>query len=139
VIMDQFRGCVIIYNVDGPEAFLSVESATELYSVLASTHSPTLLPVTTKCWENQVKLVHSEDLVVFAAHGGVGEDGTIQSYFEASGIAHTSSNHRTSSVLVDKHFTKLLYLSLGITHRCGITRVGSMVLMKGEPVLCVSR
>ena len=48
------------------------------------------------------------DLVFLALHGGFGEDGTIQKYFEKHKIPYTGSDSKSSSIAMDKHRTKLI-------------------------------
>ena len=48
------------------------------------------------------------DVVFLALHGGAGEDGTIQSVFDAAGICYTGSNHIGSAAAMDKDLAKRL-------------------------------
>jgi D-alanine-D-alanine ligase len=54
------------------------------------------------------------DVVFLALHGGSGEDGTIQGFFELLGIPHTGSGVRGSSNAMDKDTAKRLCLASGI-------------------------
>src|SRR6201995_967001 len=54
------------------------------------------------------------DVVFLALHGGTGEDGTIQSVFEAAGIRYTGSNHVGSAAAMDKDLAKRLLLAAKI-------------------------
>jgi len=51
------------------------------------------------------------DIVFLALHGGSGEDGTIQSVFEAAGICYTGSNHVGSAAAMDKDLAKRLLMA----------------------------
>lgn len=49
------------------------------------------------------------DLVFLALHGGSGEDGTIQAFFDLAGIPYTGSDHRGSANAMDKDVSKQLF------------------------------
>jgi D-alanine-D-alanine ligase len=51
------------------------------------------------------------DVVFLALHGGTGEDGTIQSVFDAAGTCYTGSNHVGSAAAMDKDLAKRLLLA----------------------------
>ena len=51
------------------------------------------------------------DLVFLALHGGAGEDGTIQSVFDAAGLCYTGSNHVGSAAAMDKDLAKRLLVA----------------------------
>jgi D-alanine-D-alanine ligase len=51
------------------------------------------------------------EVVFLALHGGTGEDGTIQSVFEAAGILYTGSNHVGSAAAMDKDLAKRLLVA----------------------------
>ena len=48
------------------------------------------------------------DVVFIALHGGYGEDGRLQKYFEKHKINYTGSNSKASSIAMDKNKTKLI-------------------------------
>lgn len=54
------------------------------------------------------------DIVFLALHGGSGEDGTVQGFFNLLGIPHTGSGVRGSSNAMDKDTAKRLCLAAGI-------------------------
>ncbi len=54
------------------------------------------------------------DVVFLALHGGTGEDGTLQGFFELLGVPHTGSSVRGSSNAMDKDTAKRLCLAAGI-------------------------
>jgi D-alanine-D-alanine ligase len=51
------------------------------------------------------------DVVFLALHGGIGEDGTIQSVFDAAGTCYTGSNHVGSAAAMDKDLAKRLLVA----------------------------
>lgn len=54
------------------------------------------------------------DVAFLAFHGGVGEDGLIQGFFEVAGIPYTGTRVAGSALLRNKYFAKLAFKSLGI-------------------------
>jgi len=60
------------------------------------------------------KKLFDVDIVFIALHGGYGEDGTLQKYFEKYQIKYIGSNSVASSIAMDKNKTKLIALNNGI-------------------------
>ncbi len=54
------------------------------------------------------------DLVFIALHGGAGEDGTIQSLLDVSGIPYTGTGHVGSTLAMDKDLSKRIMQAAGI-------------------------
>jgi D-alanine-D-alanine ligase len=54
------------------------------------------------------------DVVFIALHGGAGENGTIQSLLDLSGITYTGSGMAASAIAMNKAITKRLFASAGI-------------------------
>src|ERR1700738_2700245 len=54
------------------------------------------------------------DLVFLALHGGTGEDGTIQSVFDAAGTCYPGSNHIGSVAAMDKDLAKRLLVAANV-------------------------
>ena len=48
------------------------------------------------------------DVVFIALHGGYGEDGRLQEYFDKHNIKYTGSGHKASQIAMDKNKTKLI-------------------------------
>jgi len=53
------------------------------------------------------------DIVFNALHGPIGEDGTIQLWFEKNNISYTGSGPRSSSICMDKNNSKKIIKDLG--------------------------
>ncbi len=53
------------------------------------------------------------DIVFNALHGPIGEDGTIQQWFEKNNIAYTGSGPNSSAVCMDKNSSKKIIRDLG--------------------------
>jgi len=60
------------------------------------------------------KELREVDVVFIALHGGAGEDGTIQAFFDLSGIPYTGSGHLGSANAMDKDIAKRLFRSSGV-------------------------
>lgn len=54
------------------------------------------------------------DVVFLALHGGTGEDGTIQAFFDLAGVAYTGTGHSGSAIAIDKDLSKRLFRFAGI-------------------------
>ena len=50
------------------------------------------------------------DVIFNALHGKYGEDGTIQSFFEYSGIPYTHSGVLSSTIAMNKYFSKQFFI-----------------------------
>lgn len=54
------------------------------------------------------------DIAFIALHGGYGENGQLQAVLELSRIPYTGSNSLASAIGMDKHLSKLMFLSAGV-------------------------
>jgi D-alanine-D-alanine ligase len=54
------------------------------------------------------------DVFFLALHGGVGEDGTLQSYLDVTGIPYTGSSHMPSVYAMDKDIAKRIFCRANI-------------------------
>lgn len=54
------------------------------------------------------------EVVFLALHGGNGEDGTIQSLLDLTGVPYTGSGHLASAVAMDKDMSKRLFRDAGV-------------------------
>lgn len=54
------------------------------------------------------------DVFFLALHGGAGEDGTLQSYLDVTGIPYTGSSHMPSVYAMDKDIAKRIFCSVDI-------------------------
>jgi len=84
----------------------------ELVPNVSQTRRPKLLVV------NQQRLTHPKeilfDVALLAFHGLNGEDGHFQGLFEVANIPYTGMRAKASTVLMDKHATKLMLEALHI-------------------------
>jgi len=58
--------------------------------------------------------IREVDLVFIALHGGMGENGTIQAVLDILGIPYTGSGVLASSLAMDKHVAKKIFIASGI-------------------------
>lgn len=80
--------------------------------------------------EEWIKLVKEAQATVFiAVHGGIGEDGTLQSLLEAEGVPHTGPGAMASKICMDKMDT-----SLALNHLVdkGVLTINKEVRRKDE-------
>lgn len=59
-------------------------------------------------------IAHKFDIAFIALHGGYGENGQLQAVLELSRIPYTGSNSLASAIGMDKHLSKLMFLSAGV-------------------------
>ena len=68
------------------------------------------------------------DLIFNALHGGIGENGIIQSFFEVKGLPYTGSGVLASALAMNKVFSKKIFKSVGISIAEGINGpVGKLI------------
>ncbi|XP_027176337.1 uncharacterized protein LOC113775590 [Coffea eugenioides] len=89
--------------------------------------------------EQWIKLAKEIQATVFiAVHGGIGEDGTLQSLLEAEGVPHTGPGLTASKICMDKVATSHALQNL---KDCGVLTINKEVRSKGDllkiPVLDV--
>ncbi len=60
---------------------------------------------------NVIALCQEADVVFMALHGGDGENGKIQAYFDLMGITYTGTDYVSSALSMDKGITKDMFLS----------------------------
>ncbi|MEN6637329.1 MAG: D-alanine--D-alanine ligase [Clostridiaceae bacterium] len=85
-----------------------------------------------------LELCRAADLAFLALHGGVGENGSLQSFFDLSGIKHTGSPSIGCALAMDKSVSKSLFRSEGIpTANWAVARKGVPFDTEHFPVPCV--
>lgn len=70
-----------------------------------------LNPVSSKNYLDAINLIDESniDIVFLGLHGTFGEDGTVQSLLELKGIPYTGSGVLSSSIAMNKNFSKILF------------------------------
>jgi D-alanine-D-alanine ligase len=85
-----------------------------------------------------LELCRAADLAFLALHGGIGENGSLQSFFDLSGVKHTGSPSVGCALAMDKAVSKSLLRSEGIpTADWAIARKGIPFDTEHFPVPCV--
>lgn len=85
-----------------------------------------------------LELCRAADLAFLALHGGVGENGSLQSFFDLSGVKHTGSPSIGCALAMDKSVSKSLFRSEGIpTATWAVARKGIPFDTEHFPVPCV--
>jgi D-alanine-D-alanine ligase len=57
---------------------------------------------------------HDTDVVFIGLHGGQGEDGTLQTLLDLTGVPYTGSGHLASALAMDKDLSKRLFRDAGV-------------------------
>lgn len=85
-----------------------------------------------------LELCRAADITFLALHGGVGEDGSLQSFFDLCGVRYTGSSAFGCALAMNKDVTKSIFRSSGIP-----TPAWSIIRRDGEfdlsllPIPCV--
>lgn len=85
-----------------------------------------------------LELCLAADLTFLALHGGIGENGSLQSFFDLCGVKHTGSPSFGCALAMDKAVSKSLLRSEGIlTAEWAVARKGVSFDMARVPIPCV--
>ncbi len=68
---------------------------------------------------NVISLCQEAEVVFMALHGGDGENGKIQAYFDLMGITYTGTDYVSSALAMDKSISKELFLQNGVATPIG--------------------
>tara|TARA_B100001029_G_C15061779_1_gene459171 strand:+ start:2531 stop:3448 length:918 start_codon:yes stop_codon:yes gene_type:complete len=96
---------IILCGGNSSERNVSVCSGNAIYDSLIESYSVDLINYSGNI-EKYLSQLKSGDLVINALHGGDGENGIIQTYFEQNKIKYTGSNSESSKIAMDKNLTK---------------------------------
>ena len=112
----KFKKIVILSGGISEEKDISKLTANEVQKILCKEYNVELLNVT----DDSKKLIESlatinPDVAFNCLHGFFGEDGQVQSILNFLKIPYTHSGVMTSSVLMNKKISKIIFSSLGIT------------------------
>jgi len=96
------------------------------YSFAISTQEPDLaalrasVPGNALIGEGILDAARQADVVFLALHGGMGENGQIQAFFDVEGIRYTGSDYEGCVLAMNKHLTKRMLDAEGIRTPTGI-------------------
>jgi len=103
----------VLFGGSSSEKEVSMSTGISIINVLQKQYE--VFPLN---WSGNIKDLGSQlydvDLVFNALHGGDGENGTVQTYFESHNIPYTGSDSKASMLAMDKHLTKLVAQSANI-------------------------
>ena len=87
---------------------------------------------------NVLELCRAADVVFLALHGGIGENGSLQAFFDLTGVRYTGSPSIGCALAMDKGVSKSLFASDGIdTAAWAVARKGMPFDAAHFPVPCV--
>ena len=85
-----------------------------------------------------LELCKASDLAFLALHGGIGENGSLQSFFDLCGVKHTGSPYIGCALAMDKAVSKSLLRSEDIlTAHWAVARKGTAFDTAHFPIPCV--
>ena len=96
---------IILCGGNSSEKEVSVSTGNAIYNSLRETYEAKLIKYSGNIEDYLIQL-KSADLVFNALHGGDGENGVIQSFFEKHNIKFTGSDSESSKIAMDKNLTK---------------------------------
>jgi len=104
----------VIYGGKSAEREVSINTGKAVAAALKSeNYNVVMLDSAEEKFVNNV-LASRIDMAFIALHGGYGENGTIQGFFEILGIPYTGSGVTASSLAMNKKFTKNIFSAAGI-------------------------
>lgn len=104
---------IILCGGNSSEREVSISTGVAIYDSLKKNSHVELLDYRGKI-NDYLPQLKKTDLVILALHGGEGENGEIQSFFENNGIKYTGSNSVSSKLAMDKNQTKIIARSNSI-------------------------
>ncbi len=103
----------ILYGGFSTEHKVSIQTGLAIAEALKDSYNLDLILLEPGLYQNPQLLLDS-DLVFNALHGGEGEDGTIQAFFDLHNIPYTGSGSKACKIAMDKNITKLIAKSVGV-------------------------
>ncbi len=103
----------ILYGGFSTEHKVSIQTGLAIAEALKGNYNLDMVLLEQDLYQNPQLLLDS-DLVFNSLHGGEGEDGTIQAFFDLHNIPYTGSGSKACKIAMDKNITKLIAKSVGI-------------------------
>lgn len=110
----EFTKCFILYFTDSPEIRASEQTVNDVYSVLSALVPTKILQLNSKNFVHKINKISDDTICFISAHGGIGENGVLQSILKMNGIYFTHSDAHACAILSNKHSAKLLYRELSL-------------------------
>ena len=133
-VLRKYKKISILQGGISDESEISLLSAKEVYRTLKNKYNVTLIDVNRDCTKLISDIKKSKPDIIFnCLHGYFGEDGQIQSILNYLEIPYTHSGVLTSSILMNKYFSKILFEKLGVATPNGnlIAKINSSGHNKG--------
>jgi D-alanine-D-alanine ligase len=121
------KNIAIIFGGDSDEKDVSVNTGLSVIEAIKNDYNISPINITNVSFEDISNLnsnnnkyselfdkLFNVDVVFIALHGGYGEDGRIQKYFEKHNINYTGSKSKASSIAIDKNRTKIIAKKINI-------------------------
>ena len=122
-VLRKYKKISILQGGISDESEISLLSAKEVYRTLKNKYNVTLIDVNRDCTKLISDIKKSKPDIIFnCLHGYFGEDGQIQSILNYLEIPYTHSGVLTSSILMNKYFSKILFEKLGVA-----TPIGNLI------------
>lgn len=96
---------IILCGGNSSEKEVSVSTGNAIYNSLKESYNVQIINYSGNI-EDYLMQLKSADLVFNALHGGDGENGVIQEFFEKNDIKYTGSDSESSKIAMDKNLTK---------------------------------
>ena len=115
VNLSKFKKIIILKGGFSEEHEISLKTGNKVYNALKKKYNVRSIIVN----KNINKLISNiktfkPDIIFNALHGNFGEDGQIQSILNLLKIPYTHSNVQTSSIGMNKFFSKIIFENIGI-------------------------
>ena len=113
--LKKFKKVLILSGGISEERDISQSSANHVYETIKNETTTKILNVSDNANELLIKIQKFQPDVIFnCLHGYFGEDGQIQAILNYLGFPYTHSGVVTSSLLMNKIFSKKIFQSFGI-------------------------
>ncbi len=116
--MENIKNIIVLNGGDSPEREISLISGREVFKALNNVYRNVQL-VDFSGFKSNFELISfikkfDDPIVVNMLHGGIGENGHLQSLFEMEKIKFTGSGSKACMIAMDKYISGLVVNSLGI-------------------------
>ena len=121
------KNLAIIFGGDSDEKDVSINTGLSVIEAIKNDYNVIPINITNVSFDDIISLksnnskysqlfskLFNVDVVFIALHGGYGEDGRIQEYFEKHNIIYTGSKSKASSIAIDKNKTKIIAKRINI-------------------------
>lgn len=103
----------ILYGGNSTEHKVSIKTGLAVAEAINNNYNLDMINFGTDLYKSP-NILRGADLIFNALHGGDGEDGTLQAFFDIHNIPYTGSGSKACKIAMDKNITKLLSRSIGI-------------------------